>query len=98
MERVRIGNNGNKMSNEIERYKKQVLSWTHSAKQRGSTHIIVAFDMTKKKPFPVYVNSDTSVQQKIKSFNDNIGVRAIEVYNMRMNLETQLGQARTWNV
>ena len=86
------------MSNDIEQYKKQVLSWTRTAKQRGSTHMIVAFDTQKNRPFPVYVNSDTSVQQKIKSFNDNISVRAIEVYNMRLNLETQLGQARTWNV
>jgi len=86
------------MSKDIEQYKKQVLSWTRTAKQRGSTHMIVAYDTQKNKPFPVYVNSDTSVQQKIKSFNDNISVRAIEVYNMRLNLETQLGQARTWNV
>lgn len=86
------------MSNDIEKYKKQILSWTRTAKQRGSTHMIVAYDTQKKRPFPVYIGNDTSVQQKIKGFNDNIGVRAIEVYNMKLNLDTQLGQARTWNV
>lgn len=86
------------MSKEIEQYKKQILSWTRIAKKRGSTHVIIAYDTQKKKPFPVYINSDTSVQQKIKSFNDNGFVRAIEVYNMRLNIETQISQGRTWNV
>lgn len=81
-----------------DEYKQQVLSWSHTAKRRESTHMIIAFDIQKRKPFPVYVNEDTSVQQKIKSFNDNDFVRAVEVYNMKMDLNRQLGQARTWNV
>ena len=81
-----------------DEYKQQVLSWFRTAKRRESTHMIIAFDIQKRKTFPVYVNEDTSVQHKIKSFNDNDFVRAVEVYNMKMDLERQLGQARTWNV
>ncbi|KKM81845.1 hypothetical protein LCGC14_1325650 [marine sediment metagenome] len=88
----------NRKSPTADEYKQQVLSWFRIAKQRGSTHMIIAFDTTKQNPFPVYVGSDISVQTKIKSFNDNAFTRAIEVYNMRMDRDKQLGQARTWNV
>jgi len=79
-------------------YKEKVTMWLRDAKRRQSTHLIIAFDTVKHNPFPVYVNADTSVQQKIKSFNDNNFVRAIEVYNMKMDTDTQILQGRAWNV
>jgi hypothetical protein len=79
-------------------YKEKVTTWLRDAKRRGSTHLIIAFDTVKRNPFPVYVGPDISVQTKIKSFNDNNFVRAIEVYNMKMNIETQVLQGRAWNV
>ncbi len=79
-------------------YKEKVTAWLRDAIRRGSTHLIIAFDTVKRNPFPVYVNNDTSVQQKIKSFNDNNFVRAIEVYNMKMDIDTQVLQGRAWNV
>ncbi len=79
-------------------YKEKVTLWLRDAKRRGSTHLIIAFDTVKRNPFPVYVNADTSVQTKIKSFNDNNFVRAIEVYNLKMNIDTQVLQGRAWNV
>lgn len=79
-------------------YKENVTTWLRDAKRRGSTHLIIAFDTVKRNPFPVYVGTDASVQQKIKSFNDNNFVRAIEVYNMKMNIDTQILQGRAWNV
>ena len=79
-------------------YKEKVTTWLRDAKRRGSTHLIIAFDTVKRNPFPVYINSDTSVQTKIKSFNDNQFCNAIEVYNMRLNIDTQVLQGRAWNV
>lgn len=79
-------------------YKEKVTSWLRTARQRGSTHMIIAFDTVKQNPFPVYVGDDSSVQQKIKSFNDNDFVRAVEVYNMKIDIDIQVKQARTWNV
>lgn len=79
-------------------YNEKVLSWLRTAKQRTATHMIVAFDTIKKNPFPVYVSADINIQQKIKSFNDNNFVRAIEVYNLGMDIDLQMKQARTWNV
>jgi len=79
-------------------YKEKVTTWIHDAKRRGSTHLIIAFDIAKHNPFPVYVNSNTSVQTKIKSFNDNNFVRAIEVYNLKLDIDTQVLQGRAWNV
>ena len=79
-------------------YKEKVTSWLRTARQRSATHMIIAFDTTKQNPFPVYIGRDTSVQQKIKSFNDNDFVRAVEVYNMKMDIDTQVQQGRAWNV
>ena len=79
-------------------YKQNVISWLQEAKRRGSTHLIVAFDTSKRNPFPVYVNNDQNVQQKIKSFNDNAFCSAVEVYNMKMDTKTQVSQGRAWNV
>ena len=82
----------------ILEYRSKVTSWLSEAKRRGATHIIVAYDTKKSNPFPVYISSNTNVQQKINSFNNNEFVRALEVYNMNMDIDTQLLQARTWNV
>ena len=79
-------------------YKENVSSWLREAKKRGSTHLIVAYDLTKKNPFPVYVSGESNVQQKIKSFNDNHFCNAVEVYNMKMDVDAQLLQGRSWNV
>ncbi len=79
-------------------YNTNVTSWLQEAKRRASTHMIVAYDTTKHNPFPVYINKDQNVQQKIKSFNDNQFCNAVEVYNMRMNTEVQVKQGRAWNV
>jgi hypothetical protein len=79
-------------------YKQKITTWLRDAKRRDSTHMIVAFDTVKHNPFPVYVNRDTNIQQKIKSFNDNNFVRAVEVYKLDMDLELQTSQARAWNV
>ena len=70
-------------------YKEKVTSWLRTARQRGATHMIVAFDTTKQNPFPVYVGDNSSVQQKIKSFNDNDFVHAVEVYDMKMDIDCQ---------
>lgn len=79
-------------------YQQKVTSWLRVAKQRASTHMIVAVDTVKQNPFPVYVNRDTGVQQKIKSFNDNDFVQVLEVYNLGMDTTTQVLQGRAWNI
>ncbi len=79
-------------------YNKNVTTWLQEAKRRGSTHMIVAYDTSKHNPFPVYVNTDQNVQQKIKSFNDNTFCNAVEVYNMRQDTDMQVKQGRAWNV
>lgn len=81
-----------------QEYKVRVQGWLEEAKNKKASHLIVAYDLSKKSPFPVYVGRTTNVQQKIKSFNDNDFVRAIEVYDMSKDLNAQLLQARTWNI
>ena len=79
-------------------YRQKVSDWIRDGKRRGATHVIIAYDTARNNPFPVYVSTDTNIQQKIKSFNDNVFVQAIEVYNMNLDVNTQLLQARTWNI
>lgn len=82
----------------IEQYKDRVTRWLRTAKQRGSTHVVIALDMKRKGPFPVYVGTNENVQQKIKNLNDDINTNAVEVYNLKLDITTQLGQGRAWNV
>ena len=81
-----------------DEYQEKITQWLQDGKRKKSTHMIVAYDVLKNNPFPVYVNGDTSVQHKVKAFNDNEYVHAIEVYNFNMDLPSQVAQARTWNV
>lgn len=81
-----------------EEYKAKVSTWFAAAKAKKSQYLIVALDTNTHNLFPVYVSRDTNIQTKIKSFNDNHGARAMEIYNINMDLATQLGQARVWNV
>ncbi len=82
----------------MDEYKQKVNSWLRQAKRRSATHMIVAYDVQKDNPFPVYVDGEANIQQKIKSFNDNDFVNAIEIYNLKDDLDLQILQARTWNI
>ena len=81
----------------IEEYREKVTRWLRNAKSKGSTHMVVALDMKRKGPFPVYVSTTENVQQKIKNLNDDINTNAIEVYNLNKDLNSQLLQGRAWN-
>lgn len=82
----------------VEQYREKVRRWLRTAKSRGSTHMVVAFDGKRKSPFPVYVTNTQNVQQRIKNLNDDINTNAVEVYNLSKDIESQLLQARAWNV
>ncbi len=95
---MRKNNNGRRNELTPHAYSEKVTEWFRTGKKRAASYLIVAFDFKKSSPFPVYVGRDTDVQQKIKSFNDNEYVQAVEVYDINKDLQTQLTQARTWNV
>lgn len=81
-----------------EEYVSKVRDWLQEGKLKRSAFVIIAFDQSKGNLFSVFVSNSNALQQKIKSFNDNAFVNALEVYNLSMDLEIQLKQGRSWNV
>jgi hypothetical protein len=82
------------MSDEAQRVRK----WLGEGKRRRSTHVIIAYNQRDKDFRPVYVSSSQNVRTKLSDLNNDYALKPVEVYNLSMDTEKQLLQARTWNV
>ena len=51
----------------------------------------------KDEDYPVFVNKNEDVNNKIKHYSENMQ-RVVEVYNLSIDLESQLESHRVWNI
>lgn len=77
--------------------KERIRKWLENGKIRHSTHVIITYNNTERDIRPEYVNATQNVRTRIQSVNEDYNLRPIEVYNLSMDFETQLAQAKTWN-
>lgn len=76
----------------------RVRKWLENGRKRRASHVIVAYNQRDKDFRPVYVSTGQSVRSKLSDVNSDFALRAVEVYNLSMDTEKQLLQARAWNV
>ena len=77
--------------------KQQIKEWVEKGKENDCTHVIIAVDTWNHEDYPVYVNADMDIHNKIKYYEKS-NDRIMEVYNMHMDLEEQLNQHRCYNI
>lgn len=72
--------------------------WVYSAKEKECTHLIVVCDTYDHDDYPCYVSKDEDIHERIKHFKHADMQRIMEVYNMSMDLKTQLKEHRAYNI
>jgi hypothetical protein len=77
--------------------REDIRSWLERAKAKGATHMIVVCDTYDYEDYPVEVMPG---QDARKVYNDHNGpnmTRAMEIYNLSMDIEKQLLEHRAHN-
>lgn len=75
----------------------RIRKWLENGRTKRSTHVIVVYNVNERDHRPVYVSSGQNIVSRIQSVNQDYAMRPVEVYNMSMDIDNQLLQARTWN-
>jgi hypothetical protein len=79
--------------------KDEIGHWFDLAVESESTHLIVACDTFDCTDFPVFVIPPVQVEDKIAEYNNSDKmVRVLEVYNLKLDKQSQLNSERAWNL
>lgn len=62
------------------------------------THMLVVVDTFDYDDFPVFVSKEQDVNQVVDSFRKKEMTRVMEVYNLNMDLQKQLGERFCFNL
>lgn len=76
--------------------KEFIRNWLQRTTKEYS-HMLVVCDTFDYEDYPVFVNKNEDVNNKIKYYSGNMQ-RVVEVYNLSINLESQLEAHRVWNI
>jgi hypothetical protein len=75
----------------------RIRKWLENGKNKRSTHVIVVYNVNERDMRPLYVSTGQNIVSRIQSVNNDYTLRPVEVYNLSMDIDRQLLQARTWN-
>jgi hypothetical protein len=73
--------------------KSDIREWLNRGKERGATHVIVFYDDFDGSDFPSFVMPGESPKVRIQRTE----CRAMEVYDLSINVEAQLNEHRAMN-
>ena len=73
-----------------------IEGWLNSANE-SHTHMLVVCDRFDHSDYPVYVYEDEDVREKYENFNGKNMQEVMEVYDLKKNLEEQLGEVRAFH-
>lgn len=78
--------------------KSQIREWVDRGVKTGATHVIIVYDRWDYEDFPVYVDKGQSVEERVSSYNGKNMCSVMEVYNLSMDIDTQMNEFRAWNL
>lgn len=78
--------------------KEQIREWVERGVKTGATHVIIVYDRWDYEDFPVYVDPNKSVHEKLSYYQGDDMSRVMEVYDLSMDIEAQLNEYRAWHV
>jgi hypothetical protein len=67
-----------------------VLRWLQVGKKEGATHMLLVEDVLADETVPVYVTANENLDYKVSRFDDAHAMRIKAVFNLLLDLETQL--------
>lgn len=77
--------------------RQRLRRWLENGKKRRSTHVIVAYNNNAEDFRPIYVNRNQNVRSQLLTLNNDYTMTPVEVYNLSLDIDKQLSQAKTWN-
>jgi hypothetical protein len=67
-----------------------ILRWLQIGKKEGATHMLLVEDVLADEMVPVYVTASENLNNKVSRFDDAHAMRLKAIFNLRLDLETQL--------
>ena len=74
-----------------------IRRWFETAKEQNATHLIVACDTWDWDDYPVYVDKSQDVRKEERRIQSSEMQKVMEVYNINMDMESQLREYRSFN-
>ena len=71
--------------------------WVNTGVNKGATHVIIALDTWAHDNYPIYVMPTDDVHDIVASYGGKED-RIDEVYNLSMDIESQLKSPRVYNL
>lgn len=75
-----------------------IRQWLERAKQNNATHLIVVCDTYDWDDYPVEVTSTENIHECIAKYNGKNMQKIMEVYNLKLDIEKQLNEGRSYNL
>lgn len=75
-----------------------IREWLRRGVESGATHVIIVCDTWDHEDYPSYVKPGESVQAKLDYYQRADMQRVMEVYNLSMDIESQLDEERAWHL
>ncbi|MBI2064724.1 MAG: hypothetical protein HYT62_01580 [Candidatus Yanofskybacteria bacterium] len=74
-----------------------IRGWLNEAKKMKATHVIVVCDTFDWEDYPVYVASNEDVRKKYSEYNGPNMQKVMEVYSLKIDIESQLNERRAFH-
>ena len=78
--------------------KREIHEWVERGARTGATHVIIVCDTWDYMNYPVYVEPNESVEEKLSYYQRADMQRVVEVYNLSMDIQAQLKEYRAWHL
>jgi hypothetical protein len=78
--------------------REEIKEWLERGKSKKATHLIVVCDTFSYEDYPVFVKEGEDPKEIAKKYNnlDEMS-RVMEVYDLSKNIESKLGENRSFN-
>lgn len=78
--------------------KSEIRGWLRRGVDTGATHVIIVCDTWDYEDYPVYVEPNQSVQERLAHYQRADMQRVMEVYDLSMDIEIQLAESIAWHL
>jgi len=75
-----------------------IRAWLERGKKEGATHVIVVCDTFDYGDYPVMVMPGENANEKFEEYCKKEMQRVMEVYDLRMDIESQLKERRAFHL
>jgi len=77
--------------------KNEIRGWFKEGVKEGATHMIVMCDTFDYEDYPVFVQKGEDVKAEVSKRSGKDMQKVMEVYNLSMDMEKQMGEYRSFN-